>query len=606
MEYGFGISNPSGRHSVGLGPVARAGGLVSVRNQVVRRKTVALKFNRRMPVILKEERNVFHGGNRQFGRCLGLVVRAESMEDGGMETRAEYGSSGNSIINGFHGNAAAVSTRTMGEETRTSVWERRPGEMNGKNALPKEADVKETKMHVFEENQNNGKEADDFLGWKQDEKRRVDGGTMARTTRAVVLAGGETSNPLTKVRAMPAVPIGASMLLIDIPVNNCLRSGINKMYVLTQFNSHGINSHINASYPPAYLGGPEGESWVDVLAAQQTIAAKEWYRGSADAIRKNLNELKDETRGIDPATDYVILSGSAVYSMDIANVMAHHRMKESDITICTHLIPAEKAQSKGIVKVDGVGRVIAFEEKPSAFYLERSQHSKRGEYLANMGVYIFKRDALMDLLDPKKSDVVTHIGHHVIPNAISKGMRVHAYHHAGYWQDVSTLRDYYEANLAFASPETPIKMFEVDGVRSARGSMLPPSRVQGHVIASQSLIGDGTMLVDCTIQRSVVGQSVFIGAGSVVEDSLLLGSPFWTTERLRQKAIANGERVYGVGNNCLLKKCILDENTTIGDGCTLTNAAGVQEADHSDEGYMIQDGILVVLKNAEIPAGTHI
>ena len=434
----------------------------------------------------------------------------------------------------------------------------------------------------------------------------VEKGTMGRSTRAVVLAGGETTNPLTRFRAMPAVQIGSSMLLVDIPINNCLRSGINKIYVLTQFHSHGINSHIAASYPPIHFGGPLGDMWVDVLAAQQTTTKKEWYKGSADAIRKNLNELKDESRGIEPATDYVILSGSAMYNMDLAKVVASHRLLQADVTICTHLVSQDVARTKGVLRVDNCSKVLAFEEKPSDRYLDRARHQDSGEYLANMGVYVFKREAMLDLLDPAKSDVVTHIGHHVIPNALSKGMNVHSFQHKGYWQDVSTLKDYYEANLALASPEAPIKMFEVDGAVSAKGSMLPPSKMQGTVKVSESILGDGTFLVDCEIRNSVVGECIFVGAGSCIEDSLLLGSPFWTSEILRENALRANERVFGVGKNCTLRKCIVDENVSIGDNCMLTNTENVQEADFSNDGFMIQDGILVFLRNAEIPDGTTI
>lgn len=434
----------------------------------------------------------------------------------------------------------------------------------------------------------------------------VEKSTMGRSTRAVVLAGGETTNPLTRFRAMPAVQIGSSMLLVDIPINNCLRSGINKIYVLTQFHSHGINSHIAASYPPIHFGGPLGDMWVDVLAAQQTTTKKEWYKGSADAIRKNLNELKDESRGIEPATDYVILSGSAMYNMDLAKVVASHRLLQADVTICTHLVSQDVARTKGVLRVDNCSKVLSFEEKPNDLYLDRARYQDSGKYLANMGVYVFKREAMLDLLDPAKSDVVTHIGHHVIPNALSKGMNVHSYQHKGYWQDVSTLKDYYEANLALASPEAPIKMFEVDGAVSAKGSMLPPSKMQGTVKVSESILGDGTFLVDCEIRNSVVGECIFVGAGSCIEDSLLLGSPFWTSEILRENALRANERVFGVGKNCVLRKCIVDENVSIGDNCMLTNTENVQEADFSSDGYMIQDGILVLLRNAEIPDGTTI
>jgi glucose-1-phosphate adenylyltransferase len=400
--------------------------------------------------------------------------------------------------------------------------------------------------------------------------------------------------------------------------------------VLTQFQSHSLNSHLAASYPPIRLPGPNGAAWVDVLAAQQTNSSREWYKGSADAIRKNIFELKDEARGVDPATDYVILSGAAIYNLDVGKLLAYHRARGADITMCTHLVDENVAPTKGIVKVhQSSGRILKFEEKPSSSRLTSLQREameahgingvngtttpkrKQGgsQYLANMGIYVFRRDALFELLSDAKASAITHIGHHIIPTALAQGLRVHGFQHNGYWQDVSTLRDYYEANLALAGLESPIKMFDVDGavMGSPRGRLLPPTVMQGEVSVNNSLLDDGTVLVDCSVDNCVVGQCLYIGRGSIAENSLLLGSPYWTSDTIRSEAIARGERVYGVGENCVLRNCILDENVTINDGVQIINAQGVKEADRSDtEGYMIQDGIVVIMRNAVIPAGTVI
>lgn len=444
---------------------------------------------------------------------------------------------------------------------------------------------------------------------------------MARSVRAVILAGGETRNPLTRYRAMPAVPIGSALRLVDIPINNCMKAGVNKIYVLTQFQSHALNSHISTSYPPVKFAGPEGAGWVDVLAAQQTVTEKEWYRGSADAIRKNINELKDEARGIAPATDYIILSGSAVYTLDMGRVLAYHRARNADITIVTHLVDEQTAPKKGIARVhQSSGRVLKFEEKPSAASLKgmRSEindvdtseigGNPQPEYLANMGIYIFKREALFELLAPSKSSAITHMGHHVIPNALAQGMKVHGYHYQGYWHDVSTLRDYYEANLDLAKDDAGIKQFEVEqGVSQKKGRMLPPALMQGEVSVKSSLIDDGAVLVDCNVKNSVIGEKMFIGPGSVVENSLLLGSPNWTNQSLRAKAQAKGARVYGVGSNCVIRDAILDKNVTIEDNVQIINAENIQECDRADShGYMIQDGIVVIMKDVTIPSGTVI
>ena len=439
----------------------------------------------------------------------------------------------------------------------------------------------------------------------------IDQMNMARTTRAMVLAGGETRNPLTKYRAMPAVPIGSCMFLIDVPINNCLGAGINKVYVVTQFQSHGLHSHIAASYPPQTLGGLGRDGgWVDVLTAQQTISGKEWYKGSADAVRRNLHELKDESRGVPPATDYVILSGSAMYNMDMTKVVGFHRIKDADITICSHFVSSDSASTKGVLSADEFGRVLGFQEKPDKAFFETHQKGREvrddEEVLVNMGVYVFKRETLFELLGGEHGEDMTHIGHHLIPKALSSGLNVYTYEHDGYWQDVSTLKDYYQANLALTSSEAPIKFFEVDGAVSARGRMLPPARMQGRVHVSESILGDGCILVECTVKNSIVGENVLIGLGSVVEESLVLGSPMWVSAQDRVVARGRGDLVFGIGDNVHLKGCIVDENAYVGNGCKIVNTRGIQEADCSEKGYMIEDGIVVILKNAIIPDGTTI
>ncbi len=438
----------------------------------------------------------------------------------------------------------------------------------------------------------------------------VDCVNMGSTTRAIILAGGEQRNPLTQYRAMPAVPIGSCMMLIDVPINNCLSAGINKMYVLTQFQSHQINSHIASAYPPQGFGHTSG--WVDVLTAQQTISAKEWYKGSADAIRRNLMELKDEARGVEPAEDYVIMSGSAMYNMDISRVVGFHRMKNADITICSLQVGADAASTKGVVVADEVGRVSGFHEKPGT----RVSDLLNDDYqvLASMGVYVIKRDVMLRLLEdddssPMGGRPMEHIGHHMIPAALETGARVFTYEHDGYWKDVSTLRDYYEANIALTSKsKTPIKFFELErAISEKKGKMLPPAKMCGSVYIDESILGDGSILSDgCVSRRSIIGENVLVGAGSIIEDSLLLGSPVWTSESQREAAKARGDLIFGVGRNSMLRRCVVDENAYIGDGCVVRNDAGVVEADRSSEGYMIQDGLIVVLKNAVIPDGTVI
>lgn len=563
-----------------------------------------------------------HHGGRILGRMRRKmavpVVAAGTGRDtdsntGGSSSSGGSGGGGGSAGGGGSGNGTFPCTRRSQHSRGPSVWRTASKKHHVKKKHASSVVGSQSLMAVESEASATYEEGVDGLvsRWHNENLHGVqacdvgvDYMNMASTTRAVVLAGGEQNNPLTKYRAMPAVPIGCCMLLIDVPINNCLSAGINKMYVMTQFQSHGLHSHIAASYPPQGFGSRDG-GWVDVLAAQQTISGKEWYKGSADAIRRNLGELKDESRGVDPATDYVVLSGSAMYNMDISKVVGYHRIKNADITICSHFVNVDSASSKGLISADEVGRVTGFYEKPDKSALEYALGRNSEDVLVNMGVYVFKRDTLIDLLEPSDGERMDHIGHHVIPAAIAKGLNVFTYEHEGYWRDVSTLKDYYEANIALASADAPIKFFEVDGAVSVRGKMLPPARLQGSVHVDESILGDGCTLVDCTISKSIIGENILVGSGSFVEESLVLGSPMWTSETSRDEAKEKGDYIFGIGRNTHLKGCVVDENVYIGDNCVITNAGGISEADHSPM-YMIEDGIVVILKNAVIPDGTII
>ncbi|KAL4420196.1 hypothetical protein ABPG77_011412 [Micractinium sp. CCAP 211/92] len=425
---------------------------------------------------------------------------------------------------------------------------------------------------------------------------------MSRTVRAVILAGGETKSPLTKYRAMPAVPLGSSLLMVDVPLNNCLVSGVNKIYVLTQFQSHTLNSHIAASYPPMKFGGPDQQAWVDVLAAQQTVTEREWYQGSADAVRKNLGELRDEARGVTPARDYIILSGSAVYNMDMARLVAFHREKNADVTIAMHAVSEDDARGKGIAQVHPSScKVMRFVEKPSADDLhtlrrDSAKAQPGSEYLANMGIYVFKREALFRLVDRPQ---LVHIGHHVIPNALAQEMKIYAYQHDGYWHDVSSLKDFFETNLDLADPDA--LMGAMDHMTGRKGSCLPPATMHGADL-DRVIVGDGSVLVGCKISNSVLGECTYVGRGTRIEHSLVLGNGAYTNDSIREEARETGKIVYGVGENCYLRRCVVDENASIGNNVQIINKSGVKEADRSeDSGFMIQDGIVVIMRNAVIP-----
>lgn len=439
----------------------------------------------------------------------------------------------------------------------------------------------------------------------------IDPHILSKTVRAVILAGGEQNNPLTRHRAMPALTLGSSVKLIDIPIQSCMAAGINKIYVLTQFQSQQLNSHIAATYPPYRFGGPDSLAWVDVLAAQQTKTQKEWYKGSADAVRRNLAELMDEARGVTPASDYVLLSGSAAYTLDVAQLVARHRERHADVTIAVHPVGVELAVTKGVTKVDGEGWVLDFVEKPSMDEIDGlvAANSEAGhpEFLASMGVYVFKRSALLKLLSAPAPDgtSATHIGHHVVPAAVLGGLKVLAHVHTGYWHDISSLGDFYDANLELTRPEAPLNALRSDGAAVARGSMLPPAQMHDAEIEN-AIVGDGAVLVGCTVRDSVIGECVYVGRGSVIERTVSLSNAVWASNSLRAAAEAEGRRVYGIGRDCLLRGVIVDENATIGDGSRLINKDGVLEADRTDVGLIIKDGIVVALRDSIVPAGTEV
>ncbi|CAK0781127.1 hypothetical protein CVIRNUC_005292 [Coccomyxa viridis] len=438
---------------------------------------------------------------------------------------------------------------------------------------------------------------------------------ISKSVHAIILAGGSADNPLARYRAMPAVELGSSTQLIDISISNCIRSGVNKLYVLTQFNSHTLNTHISQAYPPAVFGGPQKQGFVDVLAAHQTPTEASWYRGSADAVRRNLPVILEDYRGSMLPDDMLILSGQALYRMDYGVLLRTHRESNADITIATHAVGRKQAVLRGITKVErDTGLVTDFEEKPSSerlAQLEGVSKNASGEdpFEASMGIYMFKREVLEKLLDRhsagNNSKPDAHFGYDVIPHALEDGLRIVAHNHPGYWRDVNSLRDFYEVNLELAMPGAPISFYEVEEGIVSSGQVLPPALISNCEI-EDALIGEGSVLRRSKILGCVIGNNSYIGEGCVLEKSLVLGNDYYTNEKTRAASLEKGESALGVGKNCVVKGAILDDNVSIGDDCQITNKDGMTEADRTEEGYVIQDGIVTILRNAVIPAGTVI
>lgn len=423
----------------------------------------------------------------------------------------------------------------------------------------------------------------------------------------IILGGGAGTRlyPLTKLRAKPAVPLASKYRLIDIPVSNCINSEILKIYVLTQFNSASLNRHLNRSYN--FSGFREG--FVEVLSAQQTAENERWFQGTADAVRQYLS-LMDEWE-ID---EYIILSGDHLYRMDYSQFIQHHRDTNADITLSVVPIDEARASSFGLMKIDDRGRIIDFSEKPKGEALKNMQvdttilgltyeQAKQSPYIASMGIYVFKKEVLINLLqqNPEQTD----FGKEIIP-AAANNLNVQAYLFKGYWADIGTIEAFYEANLALTQqPQPPFSFYDEKAPIYTRSRYLPPSKLLDCQI-TESIVGEGCILKECRVNHSVLGVRTRIEADCTVEDSLLMGADFYEPFAERQSGLQNGGIPVGIGSGSTIRKAIVDKNARIGRNVQILNKDNVQEAERESEGFYIRSGIVVVFKNATIPDNTII
>jgi glucose-1-phosphate adenylyltransferase len=423
----------------------------------------------------------------------------------------------------------------------------------------------------------------------------------------IILGGGAGTRlyPLTKLRAKPAVPLASKYRLIDIPVSNCINSEILKIYVLTQFNSASLNRHLNRSYN--FSGFREG--FVEVLSAQQTAENERWFQGTADAVRQYLS-LMDEWE-ID---EYIILSGDHLYRMDYSQFIQHHRDTNADITLSVVPIDEARASSFGLMKIDDRGRIIDFSEKPKGEALKNmqvdttilgltSEQAKQSPYIASMGIYVFKKEVLINLLqqNPEQTD----FGKEIIP-AAANNLNVQAYLFKGYWADIGTIEAFYEANLALTQqPQPPFSFYDEKAPIYTRSRYLPPSKLLDCQI-TESIVGEGCILKECRVNHSVLGVRTRIEADCTVEDSLLMGADFYEPFAERQSGLQNGGIPVGIGSGSTIRKAIVDKNARIGRNVQILNKDNVQEAERESEGFYIRSGIVVVFKNATIPDNTII
>ena len=426
---------------------------------------------------------------------------------------------------------------------------------------------------------------------------------------AIILGGGAGTRlyPLTKMRAKPAVPLAGKYRLIDIPISNCINSDINKMYVMTQFNSASLNRHLSQTYN---LSNSFGGGFVEVLAAQQTPDSPTWFEGTADAVRKY--QWLFQEWDVD---EYLILSGDQLYRMDYSLFIEHHRRSGADLTVAALPVDPKQAEAFGLMRTDENGTIKEFREKPkgdsllemavdtSRFGLS-ADSAKERPYLASMGIYVFSRQTLFDLLD--KHPAHKDFGKEIIPEALARGDKLQSYVFDDYWEDIGTIGAFYEANLALTQQPTPPPSFYDEKFPIyTRPRYLPPSKLV-DVQVTNSIIGEGSILKSCSIHHCVLGVRSRIESDCVLQDTLVMGADFFESPDERAVLKERGGIPLGVGKGTTVKRAILDKNTRIGSGVSIINKDNVEEADRSDQGFYIRNGIVVVQKNATIADGTVI
>ncbi len=421
------------------------------------------------------------------------------------------------------------------------------------------------------------------------------------------LGGGAGTRlyPLTKLRAKPAVPLAGKYRLIDIPVSNCINSGVMKMYVLTQFNSASLNRHISRTY--SFSGFTDG--FVEVLAAQQTEDNPRWFQGTADAVRQYLWLLRESE-----ADEYLILSGDHLYRMDYSLFVEHHRDTGADVTLSVVPIDEERASSFGLMKINSDGRIIDFAEKPKGDELKAMQvdtttlgldaeSAKEKPYIASMGIYVFKKEVLIDLLE--QSPDRTDFGKEIIP-ASAKDYNLQAYLFDDYWEDIGTIKAFYRSNLALTrQPKPPFSFYDEDAPIYTRARYLPPTKLLDSRV-TESIIGEGCILKECSVHHSVLGIRTRIGPGCTIEDTLIMGADYYQPLPEQQADDDRPKVPIGIGANTTIRGAIVDKNACIGRDVQIINKDNVDEANREELGFYIRDGIVVILKNAAIERGTVI
>ena len=420
-----------------------------------------------------------------------------------------------------------------------------------------------------------------------------------KKTLALILGGGRGTrlHPLTEQRSKPAVPLAGKYRLVDIPISNCLNSRINKIFVLTQFNSASLNRHIKNSFSFDLFS----KGFVDILAAEQTFDNAEWYQGTADAVRQSFQHFNS----IDH--DYIlILSGDQLYQMDFKEMLENHIVNDADLTIATIPVNAKDATGFGIMKTDSNNKIESFIEKPDAEELKNwtsdtgeKMQAKGRDYLASMGIYLFNRKVLKDLLFQHEG---TDFGKNIIPASIGE-YHVNSYQFEGYWTDIGTIGSFHEANLDLTKNIPAFNLYNNENPVFTHARMLPPAKVVGTSLENV-VLSDGAIVHASRIERSVIGIRTRIGHGTNIYDSYLMGSDYYETIEDIAEYNKQGIPAMGLGERCNIKNAILDKNIRVGNNVSIIGGPDLEEVE-TDE-YKIVDGIIVVKKGAVIPNGTVI
>lgn len=415
---------------------------------------------------------------------------------------------------------------------------------------------------------------------------------------SVVLGGGKGTRlyPLTHKRSKPAVPIAGKYRLVDIPISNCLNSGYNRIFVLTQYNSASLNSHIKNTYNFSVFS----KGFVDILAAEQTHEGDRWYQGTADAVRHLQRYLAHH--------DYehiLILSGDQLYQIDFQEMIERHIEAGAEISVATIPVNAKDATSFGILKSDDEGNITSFTEKPSTDKLAGWESDVSSEmqaggrvYLASMGIYVFNKATMARLLSEHQG---MDFGKELIPDSIG-AYKMHSYEYRGYWTDIGTIDSFFEANIGLTDDIPKFNLFDKNTIFT-RGRMLPPSKVSGTTL-DKVVIADGCIVAAEQIEQSVIGVRSRIGAGTVIKTTYMMGCDFYQTLDEIDQAHAEGIPLAGVGENCYIENAILDKNCCIGNNVRITGGTHLEDGDF--ETHAVRDGIVVVKKRAVVSSGTVI